>query len=279
MNTQFHTPSLGDEEFDLTDIDSEPMIEVSNANRFNTTPIQQAPSTNSVVDVPEAVKPVSAYALFFRDTVSAIKVQNPNTSFDEISKIVSSMWQVLDPAHKNVYNKKSDLAKKEYIQKMAAYRNSQMRQTVQDELTINNSNQHDSTFNHHSNISPKPVASKPVVFTISPRPATTNDSQNSTWNDQQTQQTQQNPMQNNIVSSNNTNSQQIENVAATGNQQPTNQLISDAGSTQICLRENCNKRGVINPDWEDEYCSNECVVIHCRNVFNQWVKSNAGEKM
>lgn len=47
-------------------------------------------------------RPVSAYALFFRDTQAAIKGQNPNAQFGEVSKIVASMWDVLAPEHKNV---------------------------------------------------------------------------------------------------------------------------------------------------------------------------------
>lgn len=47
-------------------------------------------------------RPVSAYALFFRDTQAAIKGQNPNASFGEVSKIVASMWDVLATEHKNV---------------------------------------------------------------------------------------------------------------------------------------------------------------------------------
>lgn len=47
-------------------------------------------------------RPVSAYALFFRDTQAAIKGQNPNASFGEVSKIVASMWDGLDSEHKSV---------------------------------------------------------------------------------------------------------------------------------------------------------------------------------
>lgn len=45
---------------------------------------------------------MSAYALFFRDTQAAIKGQNPNASFGEVSKIVASMWDGLDSEHKSV---------------------------------------------------------------------------------------------------------------------------------------------------------------------------------
>lgn len=67
-------------------------------------------------------RPVSAYALFFRDTQAAIKGQNPNASFGEVSKIVASMWDALDADNKNVYKKKTEAAKKEYLKALAAYR-------------------------------------------------------------------------------------------------------------------------------------------------------------
>lgn len=73
-------------------------------------------------DPNEPTKPVSAYALFFRDTQAAIKGQNPNASFGEVSKIVASMWDGLDVGHKNVYKKKTEVAKKEYLKQLAAYR-------------------------------------------------------------------------------------------------------------------------------------------------------------
>ncbi len=47
-------------------------------------------------------RPVSAYALFFRDTQAAIKGSNPNASFGEVSKIVASMWDNLDAEQKAV---------------------------------------------------------------------------------------------------------------------------------------------------------------------------------
>ncbi|KAK9696811.1 HMG (high mobility group) box [Popillia japonica] len=73
-------------------------------------------------DPNEPQKPVSAYALFFRDTQAAIKGQNPNASFGEVSKIVASMWDALDSEHKSVYKRKTELAKKDYLKALAAYR-------------------------------------------------------------------------------------------------------------------------------------------------------------
>ena len=38
-----------------------------------------------------------------------------------------------------------------------------------------------------------------------------------------------------------------------------------------CIRSGCGKPSVRNLEWEDEYCSNQCVVTHCDQVFTAWV--------
>lgn len=53
-------------------------------------------------DPNEPTKPVSAYALFFRDTQAAIKGQNPNATFGDVSKIVASMWDGMGEEQKQV---------------------------------------------------------------------------------------------------------------------------------------------------------------------------------
>jgi len=73
-------------------------------------------------DPNEPQKPVSAYALFFRDTQASIKMRNPNANFGEVSKIVAATWDGLDPDNKAAYKRRTELAKKEYLRALAAYR-------------------------------------------------------------------------------------------------------------------------------------------------------------
>ena len=73
-------------------------------------------------DPHEPQKPVSAYALFFRDRQANIKSHNPNLSFGEVSKMVASMWDTLDAESKAHYKKRTELAKKDYLRQLAAYR-------------------------------------------------------------------------------------------------------------------------------------------------------------
>uniref|UniRef100_A0A8C2BVT9 TOX high mobility group box family member 4 b n=1 Tax=Cyprinus carpio TaxID=7962 RepID=A0A8C2BVT9_CYPCA len=77
-------------------------------------------------DPNEPQKPVSAYALFFRDTQAAIKGQNPSATFGEVSKIVASMWDSLGEEQKQVYKRKTEAAKKEYLKALAAYKANQL---------------------------------------------------------------------------------------------------------------------------------------------------------
>ena len=54
-------------------------------------------------------------------------------------------------------------------------------------------------------------------------------------------------------------------------QQRVNQTVSlgKPGNTNMhphCIRSGCPNAAIPSPDWENEYCSNECVVSHCRYV-------------
>uniref|UniRef100_UPI00398F4695 TOX high mobility group box family member 2 isoform X5 n=1 Tax=Pristiophorus japonicus TaxID=55135 RepID=UPI00398F4695 len=84
-------------------------------------------------DPNEPQKPVSAYALFFRDTQAAIKGQNPNATFGDVSKIVASMWDGLGEEQKQAYKKKTEAAKKEYLKALAAYRASLVSKSYNDQ--------------------------------------------------------------------------------------------------------------------------------------------------
>ncbi|XP_037644288.1 thymocyte selection-associated high mobility group box protein TOX [Sebastes umbrosus] len=92
----------------------------------------KTPKKKKRKDPNEPVKPVSAYALFFRDTQANIKAQNPNATFGEVSKIVASMWDGLGEEQKQLYKKRTETAKKEYLKQLAAYRASLVSQSYND---------------------------------------------------------------------------------------------------------------------------------------------------
>jgi len=47
---------------------------------------------------------MTAYSLFFRDTQASIKAQNHQATFGEVSRIVATMWDSLEPHEKEVYS-------------------------------------------------------------------------------------------------------------------------------------------------------------------------------
>lgn len=228
---------------------------------------QLTPLPGGNVDPNEPSKPLSAYALFFRDTVSAIKQQNPNCSFQELSKIVAAMWETLDQQNKNVYIKRNELAKVEYLTQMRIYKQQleQQQQQQQQQEHV----QQSTAFN--SNANPQQMLLQNNQNSIQNQTNANNVFVNSSAPQQQ-QHVQVLANQQQIVQN---SAATTANAAPAGDQ---NQLLSEPGIVQKCTREDCNKRAIINPDWEDEYCSNECVIIHCRTVFNEWVQANLEAK-
>ena len=88
-------------------------------------------------DIKEPQKPDSAYGLFFRDTQAAIKSENPNVTFDEVSSVVSSMWASLSTEGKKFYKVKTEKAKDKYIKLLAVYRaNVSMKKNKNQEVNI-----------------------------------------------------------------------------------------------------------------------------------------------
>ncbi|XP_022218602.2 LOW QUALITY PROTEIN: TOX high mobility group box family member 4 [Drosophila obscura] len=190
-----------------------------------------APQQQALAQAPS--KPLAPFALFFRDTVTAIKQQNPACSLEQISVIVQTMWDSLDETQKNVYSQRHEQDKRDYVRHMRDYRQ-QLSETEINPPEANNS---------------IPDASVPAIQTtdlITPN-----------------------------IDSSAEQTPALAAATATSTEAPPEQiqLLTEAAQAPKCTREQCNKPAIINPDWEDEYCSNECVVIHCRNVFNDWALS------
>ncbi|XP_076123503.1 TOX high mobility group box family member 2 isoform X5 [Alosa pseudoharengus] len=113
-------------------------------------------------DPNEPQKPVSAYALFFRDTQAAIKGQNPNATFGDVSKIVASMWDSLGEEQKQAYKRKTEAAKKEYLKALAAYRASLVSKNYNDPVE-----QKSSQSSQPSHMMPP----NPPLYSVPPQPS------------------------------------------------------------------------------------------------------------
>ncbi|KAG8200694.1 hypothetical protein JTE90_022311 [Oedothorax gibbosus] len=319
--------------------DSTPLAQLI-GKKLNTEPVEtnvpkvtkkpKAQKKKKKRDPNEPQKPVSAYALFFRDTQAAIKGQSPNASFGEVSKIVASMWDSLDVDRKNQYKKKTETAKKEYLKALAAYRANLVSKAAVDQSdsmyggggAVNSS----PPSTHSPNTSPPRMMGmqkQPVLTSVvdSMQPVTMNmhpQNQQQVWHMQSPQHTspphmmqsgngmmnmqphvqqmqQQPPMSPqqqqqmggmnrspvqqmpgnspqmcNSASSSPSYNQNMSTVNSGGNHANINNLDM-MSSLPTCLRNGCSNPAIDSPDWDREYCSSECVVSHCKDVFATWV--------
>lgn len=66
-------------------------------------------------------------------------------------------------------------------------------------------------------------------------------------------------------------------VGATSSAPPPSQPLASAESQPVpggpkrCTRRGCPNPAIESRDWDNEYCSSECVLAHCKDVFNAWV--------
>lgn len=211
---------------------------------FTPPPFQQPQQQQSLPQVTPPSKPLAPYALFFRDTMTAIKQQNPACTLEQITSIAQNMWDSMDEKQKSVYDQRHEQEKREYLRQLRDYqRNAQLSDT----LPVSEQSQEQQQQQHVPQLQQQEQQQLPQ-----------NDVQQPTM-----------PL---TVPATETESNTVQSQPA---QQPPDQiqLLTEAAAVQKCTRDQCNKPAIINPDWEDEYCSNECVVIHCRNVFTEWAQS------
>ncbi|XP_067303738.1 TOX high mobility group box family member 4b isoform X2 [Pseudorasbora parva] len=321
-------------------------------------------------DPNEPQKPVSAYALFFRDTQAAIKGQNPNATFGEVSKIVASMWDSLGEEQKQVYKRKTEAARKEYLKALAAYKANQLSQPTIEVLDAppsppppavapppeptpapsrssripvhapdNNTITNICTSNIILDLpqvttrsrtgAHKPQAPPPAPPTVgkiiiskqqlqSPRQPPPLQQMQNTPPPPRLQQMVHSPappplqakprvamapppLQIKIVPQTDASAPIIVTTAALASsvQVPQPAAIvtalspsatedtaeeamevelsvspapaaTPAGAPSVCVRAGCNNPPIESKDWDREYCSNECVATHCRDVFMAW---------
>lgn len=44
----------------------------------------------------------------------------------------------------------------------------------------------------------------------------------------------------------------------------------------MCIKKGCVNVAIKSSEWDDEYCSDECAVGHCKDVFALWVAEQSG---
>ena len=208
-----------------------------------------AKKVNSKKDNNRIPKPVSAYALFFRDAQATIKGSNPNASFGEISKIVADNWENLEKETKDIYKQRADEDKKNYLKALAANRAQQIAGLINE--------------TRESEVSKVP----------------TTDGDDSNQNSQVSSSTDH--ANDDSQKQNKTNESQGEPSSAQENNEtkPTiEKSNNNKNAENKCIRRGCDKPAVVSFEWDAEYCSAECCTKHCDEVFQAWVAEQAQQQ-
>lgn len=266
-------------------------------------------------DVKDPQRPVSAYALFFRDTQAPIKLQNPHASFAEVSQIVASMWKGLEPEHKLAYKRKTKAAKMEYRRNIAEYRSRLSMNGATDHLDISRRSGYMSSPPGAMRTPPRddmsPLQnSNPLLSSAmddgSPRDYMDVASPEDVLSTRQQQRPQppmtlpsvsmfQKPKQLSMMPKQfspqqvRMNSPHASALCCASDRQPErspslcNQTPGCGGvmpnnhcrmptiTFTRCRRSGCPNPPVPSQEWDVEFCSSECVILHCKAVFAGWV--------
>lgn len=203
-------------------------------------------------------KSMTAYSLFFRDTQASIKCQNQQASFGEISRIVATMWDSLEPHEKEKYTSQADKDRQVYLKALAAYEASKKsgpkkkkakQQTAPKVISPNVSSDEDSDFIVASKSS---IANKSSYRSAakqkSPSPSISSESHS-------------------------------ESVDTLSDSESKSSAENDKEVVPQCSRTDCQNSAVVDPRWDYDFCSVDCIVLHCRDVFTAWVASRRTTKV
>lgn len=220
-------------------IDYSPSGSTTSGDYHNNVVTSSSSSKPADSSTTEPVKPISPYASFFRDTVSSIQEQNPDISFQEISKIVNTMWEALPAVNKNIYKRQYEDEKREYVKAMNDFQNSQSQIDSKDNDEDDDEEEEE---NNVVTISPQVYNSDIPVEKVAPIHVSSSTPVTKT----------------NLVTTNGDSTEDILSIL----------------SANICIRDGCGMTATVNPDWDGEYCSYDCVVLHTKTVFSKWVQGN-----
>jgi len=206
----------------------------------------------------------TAYKFFYKETAQNVKNHNPGVKFGDVSRIVGEMWGTLTDAEKEKYRKMAAEDKIRYANELEEYKSEEQQGLEGGAAAVNNG---------------EAATAGSTTTTTQPEEEDLSSSLNSSVQIQEDEDDEVS-FKNNHVDLAATNV--FTKTATTPSVVNTNKdaEIDPSDVTEdTCIRVGCNNFAVRNPEWEGEYCSNECVVMHCKNVFTAYTRSTMAEHL
>ncbi|XP_068725565.1 uncharacterized protein [Montipora capricornis] len=213
--------------------------------------------------------PLTAYELFFKETQAAVRTKNPLAQFEDIKKIVDQMWETLSENLKRTFQEK---AWQQENQQRAKKLSQDEPSTKVTKVGLGDVAATVATAESFALASPiviedrndavavavnKPLSRTPAQVAIASKPVAT-----------------VTPM-----AATKPNSDSVNQPSSIPAKPKKSKLIVNPISQRMCACDGCNKPARTTKERGTQYCSNECVVKHCRLAFTVWVtQRNMKEK-
>lgn len=175
-------------------------------------------------------EPPTPFTLFFRHKQAEMKAANADVTFAEVNQVATSEWDTLDPVAKNQFVMQAEQEKEAYKQEVAEY-----------EIVFEPED------------ASSPIAASEEEQVEATTPAVQNQAETSQDGDED------------IVWDDGGGDSQENGV--------TDEDQVDKSVPAVAPR--CSRFGCVNPtqlnmEWDNEFCSADCVVKHCRFVFESY---------
>lgn len=217
--------------------------------------------------------PLTAYELFFKETQAAVRTKNPLAQFEDIKKIVDQMWETLSENLKRTFQEKARQQENQYRAKKLSQDEPSTKVTkvcsgdvagtvaTAESFALAAPNviedRNDAVAVAVAVGVNKPLSRTPAQVAIAGKPVAT-----------------VTPM-----AATKPNSDSVNQPSSIPAKPKKSKLIVNPISQRMCACDGCNKPARTTKERGTQYCSNECVVKHCRLAFTVWVtQRNMKEK-
>ncbi|XP_064393679.1 uncharacterized protein LOC135341118 isoform X2 [Halichondria panicea] len=199
----------------------------------------------------EPKRPPKPYNIFFGEVYSAVMAGNPKMSLTEASRIISEMWEAQGDELKKRYNEAYEKLDADYQKAIQEYQAEHCEQaTTENPLTLQQ-------LLSHNNKDKAPPTGPPLISPVNaPAPHVT----------------RVEPMKTEFSALVVEESMQLSQDVATQEEVTLEKVLnSTTCDPGMCANSGCSNMAVFSEERGPEFCSSECVVKHCRNVFDSWL--------
>ncbi|XP_046842478.1 uncharacterized protein YMR317W-like isoform X2 [Xenia sp. Carnegie-2017] len=227
------------------------------------------------------VKPLSTFQRFFQATQPILRQQNPQVTFTEISKTIKEMWEKLPQKEKKIYQVAWREDRAQYKKALEEYNAGKL---DRDEVDGNNIMQeikpvelkNDSSITVPAFKTDVPTSSTPTSPSLPPNIAAPRSTGKPLAMMAEMNKTK-------LATAKAAGTSKFGHVnkhkLGNGTDDSTSQVVKKKAKLinpipkKFCIRAHCNNLAKTSKERGAMFCSDDCVMLHCRGMFRSWVEA------